>query len=214
MNVTDVHKGVTKNKKRNRIGRGPGSGHGRTAGRGNKGHRARAGFSCPVFAELGKTPLIRRIPKRGFTNAFAKIVAIVNVADLEDRFDAGDEVNGETLKAKGLCGQPHDVIKVLGDGELTKRLKVSAHRFSESAKEKIAKAGGEVIVVPGPKPVVDREESDNEQAAQKRSAKKQAIRQRTTKKGTAGNGSSGKSPTGKRSSGKSAGGKKPTGQQS
>lgn len=153
MNIHDVHRGIHRNKQRTRIGRGPGSGKGRTAGKGNKGHRARSGFSMPVFYEAGKTPLIRRIPKRGFTNSWAKRVAIVNVSDLEARFKPGDEVNGETLRSQGLCKHPHDQIKVLGNGDLTKKLKVVAHKFSDSAKQKIVQAGGETVELPGPKPV-------------------------------------------------------------
>lgn len=99
-------------------------------------------------------PLVRRIPKRGFNNRWAKTVAVVNVGDLNDSFDAGDEVTAQALEQSGLVSGRFDVLKVLGDGELTKKLKVSAHRFSKSAAEKIAQAGGETIIVPGPAPVV------------------------------------------------------------
>ena len=93
-------------------------------------------------------PLVRRVPKRGFNNRFARVVGTVNVADLERTFASGDEVTLEALRAKSLAKSPWDVLKVLGDGELTKKLKVCAHRFSGSAKEKIEKAGGEVVVLP------------------------------------------------------------------
>ena len=154
MNLDDVNRGIQKNKKRKRLGRGPGSGHGKTAGRGHKGQGSRAGFSSRVTFEGGQMPLVRRIPKRGFNNRWALSVAIVNVGDLEKLFQAGEEVNPQTLLAKNLAKGRYDVLKVLGDGPLTKSLKVSAHRFSRSAKEKIEQAGGEVIVLPGKAPVV------------------------------------------------------------
>ena len=99
-------------------------------------------------------PLVRRVPKRGFNNKFALNIAAINVARLEDAFQAGEEVSPETLREKSIIKQQYDVLKILGDGELSKKLKVSAHRFSESAKEKIEKAGGEVTVLPGKAPVV------------------------------------------------------------
>lgn len=154
MNLNDVHRGIHKFKKRKRIGRGPGSGHGKTSGRGHKGQGARAGFSAHPTFEGGQMPLVRRIPKRGFNNKWADVIAIVNVSDLEAAFNDGDEVTVESLKTKNLAKGSFDVLKVLGNGELTKKLKVSAHRFSKSAQEKIAKAGGEAIVLPGKKPVV------------------------------------------------------------
>ena len=107
----------------------------------------------PTF-EGGQMPLVRRIPKRGFNNRWALKVVIVNIADLEKRFAEGDEVNIETLKAKNLAKGSFDVLKVLGDGELTKKLKISAHRFSKSAQDKIEKAGGETVLLPGKAPVV------------------------------------------------------------
>lgn len=154
MNLNDVHRGINKFKKRKRVGRGPGSGHGKTCGRGHKGQGSRAGFSLHPTFEGGQMPLVRRIPKRGFNNKWADVVAIVNVSDLEAAFADGDEVTLESLKAKNLAKGSFDVLKVLGDGELSKKLKVSAHRFSKSAQEKIAKAGGETVVLPGKKPVV------------------------------------------------------------
>ena len=99
-------------------------------------------------------PMFRRIPKRGFYNKFALKVGIVNVRDLELNFQAGEEVNPDTLKAKSLAKYRYDILKVLGEGELTKKLKVSAHRFSKSAAEKIEKAGGEMVTLPGKAPVV------------------------------------------------------------
>jgi large subunit ribosomal protein L15 len=149
MNLNDVHRGIKKFKKRRRIGRGTGSGHGKTAGRGHKGQRSNPGYSAlPVF-EGGRTPIVRRIPKRGFNNKFALTVAVVNVGDLDSAFSAGDEVTLELLREKDLAKSRYDILKILGTGEVTKKLKVCGHRFSASAREKIEKAGGEVVVLPG-----------------------------------------------------------------
>jgi large subunit ribosomal protein L15 len=153
MNLNDVHRGVRKHKARKRVGRGPGSGMGKTSGRGHKGQGQRAGWSALPTFEGGQMPLVRRVPKRGFHNRFAATVIIINVAELEKAFAAGDEVNLETLRAKRLARGQFDVLKILGDGQLTKSLKVSAHRFSRSALEKIRQAGGEAIVLPGKTPV-------------------------------------------------------------
>ncbi len=154
MNLNDVHRGIQKYKKRKRLGRGTGSGHGKTCGRGHKGQRSRAGYSVHPTFEGGQMPLVRRIPKRGFHNRWAPAVAIVNLDDLESRFDDGAEVTPETLKASNLAKGRYDVLKVLADGELTKKLKVSAHKFSRRAVEKIEQAGGEIVVLPGKAPVV------------------------------------------------------------
>jgi len=154
MNLNDVHRGIRKHKNRKRIGRGAGSGHGKTCGRGSKGQRSRAGFSVHPTFEGGQMPLVRRIPKRGFNNRWALSVAIVNVGDLEARFQADDVVDLDALRAKDLAKGRFDLLKILGDGQLTKKLKVSAHRFSKSAREKIEQAGGQVVVLPGKAPVV------------------------------------------------------------
>jgi len=154
MNLNDVHRGIKKNKKRKRVGRGIGSGHGKTCGRGHKGQRSRAGFSVHPTFEGGQMPLVRRIPKRGFNNRWALSVVIVNVGQMQECFEDGDTVTLKTLQAKNLAKGRFDVLKVLGDGELTKKLNVSAHRFSKSAQEKIEKAGGQVVVLPGKAPVV------------------------------------------------------------
>lgn len=154
MNIHDVNQGIVKYKRRKRVGRGTGSGLGKTSARGHKGQRSRAGASQHVVFEGGRMPLVRRIPKRGFNNRFALKVISVNVGDLEEVFAAGSEVTPETLKANNLAKQNYDVLKILGDGELTKSLTVSAHRFSATAKEKIEKAGGTVNVLPGKTPVV------------------------------------------------------------
>jgi len=124
-----------------RVGRGPGSGHGKTSGRGEKGQKSRSGYSGKRGFEGGQMPLHRRIPKRGFTNIFKKDYAVVNVSDLE-RFDTGATIDETTLRQAGLVKGSHDGVKVLGDGELSKKLTVSATKFSKSAREIIEKAGG------------------------------------------------------------------------
>lgn len=159
MNLDDVHRGIHKNKKRKRVGRGPGSGHGKTAGRGHKGQKSRAGWSAhPVF-QGGSMPLVRRIPKRGFNNKFALSVVAVNVSDLQRVFSTGDDVNPETLRKHSLAKKRYDVLKILGNGELSKKLNVSAHRFSKSAQEKIEQAGGTVTLLPGKKAVVKNKQA-------------------------------------------------------
>lgn len=153
MNLNDIHSGVTRNKSRKRLGRGPGSGHGKTAGKGHKGQKARHGYKALSVFEGGQMPLVRRIPKRGFHNKFALTVAIVNVSNLEKHFQAGEEVTPDTIEARDLVKGRYDLLKILGNGELTKGLKVMAHQFSGSAKEKIEKAGGQIVVLPGKAPV-------------------------------------------------------------
>ena len=167
MILNDVHRGVSRNKRRRRIGRGTGSGHGKTAGRGHKGQGSRRGCSFKPTFQGGTMPLVRRVPKRGFNNRWGLEVAVVNVGQIEKAFAAGEEVSLEALAAKNLARGRFDVLKVLGDGEISKKLKVSAHRFSKSAIEKIEKAGGECVVVPGKTPV-------REKNARKRTAAKKA----------------------------------------
>jgi large subunit ribosomal protein L15 len=154
MKLNDVNKGIHKNRRRLRVGRGPGSGRGRTAGRGNKGQGQLAGWSAPAIFEGGGTPLIRRIPKRGFHNRHGRIVTDVNVEDLEERFAVGSDVSPESLRAVGLAKGIWDEVKILGNGMIAKSLKVSAHHFSAQAREKILAAGGTVTEIPGPAPVV------------------------------------------------------------
>jgi len=124
-----------------RVGRGPGSGHGKTAGRGEKGQKSRSGYSRMLGFEGGQMPLHRRLPKRGFTNIFKKNFAVVNVSELE-RFDNGLTVDESVLRQNGLIKGQTDGIKILGDGKLTKKLTVIASRFSESARKQIEGAGG------------------------------------------------------------------------
>jgi large subunit ribosomal protein L15 len=135
-----------------RLGQGESSGHGKTSGRGGKGQTARSGSSVRIGFEGGQMPLIRRIPKRGFNNArFATRFIAVNVGEL-DRFDNGVRVDETALRAVGLANGRADGIKILGNGELSKKLTVSAHAFSASARTKIEAKGGVCEVVGGPKP--------------------------------------------------------------
>ncbi|MBQ7132268.1 MAG: 50S ribosomal protein L15 [Oscillospiraceae bacterium] len=131
---------------RKRVGRGHGSGNGKTAGKGHKGQNARSGGGVRIGFEGGQMPLARRIPKRGFNNIFAKTYAIVNVADL-NKFESGAQVDAEALLQAGLIKKACDGVKVLGNGELEKSLTVKAAAFSASAKEKIEKAGGKAEVM-------------------------------------------------------------------
>ncbi|RLA86135.1 MAG: 50S ribosomal protein L15 [Deltaproteobacteria bacterium] len=130
-----------------RVGRGPGSGHGKTSGRGHKGQKARSSPDMPAGFEGGQLPLHKRLPKRGFHNPFRKEYAIVNVRDL-NRFPAGSVVDEEVLREAGLVKGQWDGIKILGDGEIKVSLTVKAHKFSRSAVEKIQAAGGSVEILP------------------------------------------------------------------
>jgi len=129
-----------------RIGRGHGSGNGKTAGKGHKGQNARSGGGVRPGFEGGQMPMTRRIPKRGFNNIFAAKYSVVNVSDL-DRFVDGTVVDADLLKASGLIKKTDNGVKVLGNGEITKNLTVKASAFSASAKEKIEKAGGKAEVM-------------------------------------------------------------------
>ena len=126
---------------RKRVGRGPGSGHGKTAGRGEKGQKSRSGYSRKVGFEGGQMPLHRRLPKRGFTNIFKEQFAIVNLSDL-DQFEAGSTINEDALRQVGLIKGRRRKVKVLGNGEISKKLTVQADKFSKSARQKIEAAGG------------------------------------------------------------------------
>jgi large subunit ribosomal protein L15 len=149
MQLHDVNTGIKKNKLRKRIGRGTGSGHGKTASKGHKGHSSRQGFKQNPLGEGGQMPLIRRVPKRGFNNgAFRKVYAIVNVSQLE-LFDNGSVVDEAALRARGLVkGRNDDGVKILGDGTLTKALIVRADKISEGAAKKIVAAGGQAVASP------------------------------------------------------------------
>ena len=133
-------------KERKRIGRGHGSGQGKTAGKGHKGQKARSGGSIRPGFEGGQMPLQRRIPKRGFINIFAKKIVAINVSDL-NKFEDGAEVDAQALVNAGIVKKEYDGIKILGNGEISKKLTVKVAAYSESAKQKIEAAGGKAEVV-------------------------------------------------------------------
>ena len=133
--------------KKKRVGRGPGSGLGKTAGRGHKGQKSRSGYSKKIEFEGGQMPLQRRLPKRGFTNIFKKQWLEVSLAKLEESFNAGDEITPEILHERGLIKKAKHDLVILGTGEISKALKISAHRFTKAAREKIENAGGSVTQI-------------------------------------------------------------------
>lgn len=152
MDLSSIHAGIKKLKRKKRVGRGIGSGHGKTSTRGHKGQWASAGAKMfsPVF-EGGQMQLFRRIPKRGFSQAtWANRYHVVNVGDLDKHFKDGDLVDAEALKKVGLAKGPADGVRILGGGEVTKKLTVKAHHFSKSAAEKITAKGGSTEVIPPP----------------------------------------------------------------
>ncbi len=134
-------------KSRKRIGRGPASGQGKTAGKGHKGQKARAGRGMRPGFEGGQMPLQRRVPKRGFVNIFGKEIAIVNIAALEKTFEDGANVDIAALIEKGLIKKSLDGVKILGNGDITKKLTVKVNAFSDTAKQKIEAAGGKAEVI-------------------------------------------------------------------
>ena len=135
-------------KAKKRVGRGPGSGMGKTSTRGEKGQKAGSGVSIPAWFQGGQTPLYRRVPKRGFNNAqFTTRYATINLSDLNKFFNDGDEVTPELLKERGIIKKQLDGIKVLGNGELEKKITVKANRFSSTAVTKIESAGGKAEVI-------------------------------------------------------------------
>jgi large subunit ribosomal protein L15 len=147
MELHNLHPAPGAKRPRKRVGRGPGSGNGKTAGRGHKGQKSRSGYSRRYGFEGGQMPLVRRIPKRGFTNIFRVEFQVVNLRDLERVFADGDTVSPEALVDKGLVRGGKRLIKVLADGDLTIKLNVQAHKFSGSARAAIEKAGGSCEVV-------------------------------------------------------------------
>jgi large subunit ribosomal protein L15 len=146
MRVHDLKPAIGSTKKRKRVGRGDGSGHGKTSCRGHKGQGARSGGNVQPGFEGGQMPLQRRLPKRGFHNPFRAEVAVVNLQQL-DAFPAGSEVTPEMLSQKGLVRAKVRFVKILGDGALSKSLIVKAHRFSTAAREKIEASGGKAEVI-------------------------------------------------------------------
>ncbi len=147
MKLHELSPAAGSTKERKRIGRGAGSGQGKTAGKGHKGQKARAGRGMRPGFEGGQMPLQRRIPKRGFNNIFATEMAIANVATLDKYFEDGATVTVDALIEKGIIKKTMDGVKILGQGEITKKLTVQANAFSDSAKSKIEAAGGKAEVI-------------------------------------------------------------------
>lgn len=146
MNLHELSPAAGSTKESKRIGRGHGSGQGKTAGKGHKGQKARSGGSIRPGFEGGQMPLQRRIPKRGFNNIFAKNIVAINVSALEV-FDNDAEVTAQAIIEKGIVNKEYDGIKILGNGTLTKKLNVKVAAYSESAKQKIEAAGGKAEVI-------------------------------------------------------------------
>jgi large subunit ribosomal protein L15 len=146
MRLSDLKPASGSTRKRKRVGRGDGSGHGKTSCRGHKGQGARSGGNIAPGFEGGQMPLQRRLPKRGFHNPFGVKMAVVNLQQLE-AFPAGSEVTPELLSQKGLVRGKGRLLKILGEGSLTKALTIKAHRFSATAKEKIEASGGKAEVI-------------------------------------------------------------------
>jgi large subunit ribosomal protein L15 len=147
LSLNNLHPAKGSTHKKKRVGRGPGSGLGKTAGRGEKGQKSRSGYSSKTGFEGGQMPLHRRLPKRGFTNIFKKQWIEVSLGALNKSFSADDEVTPEALHHRGIIKKAKHDIVVLGNGEISKSLKVSAHRFTKSARKKIEEAGGVVTVI-------------------------------------------------------------------
>lgn len=150
MNLNDINQGIVSHQKLKRVGRGIGSGHGKTAGRGTKGQYASAGARFPrFFFEGGQMPLFRRMPKRGFSHgSWDKHFLVVNLGDIDVHFEDGAVVDHETLRKVGLANGPTDGVRILGEGEITKKITVRAHHVTKSATQKIVAAGGTVEVIP------------------------------------------------------------------
>jgi large subunit ribosomal protein L15 len=147
MRLSDLKPAIGSTKNRKRVGRGDGSGHGKTSCRGHKGQGARSGGNTKPGFEGGQMPLQRRLPKRGFHNPFRVAMAVINLQQL-DAFPAGSEVTPEILSKNGLLRGKHRLVKILGGGSLSKALTVKAHRFSTTAKEKIEASGGKAEIIP------------------------------------------------------------------
>ena len=147
MELSNLKSNPGARKKDKRVGRGTGSGHGKTSTRGHKGQNSRSGGGTRLGFEGGQMPYIRRVPKRGFKHIFKKYYAIVNLDILDKYFNSEEIVEPNSLIEKGIIKKEKDGIKILGDGELTKSLTVKAHKFSKSAEEKIVSAGGKVEVI-------------------------------------------------------------------
>ena len=142
LSLNNLHPAPGSTHKKKRLGRGPGSGLGKTSGKGHKGQKSRSGYSSRPGFEGGQMPLQRRLPKRGFTNIFKKQWIEISLGKIEENFNVGDEVTPEILHERGLIKKAKHDLVILGNGEISKSLKISAHRFTKTAKDKIEKAGG------------------------------------------------------------------------
>ncbi|PYS91564.1 MAG: 50S ribosomal protein L15 [Acidobacteria bacterium] len=145
--LNNLHAPAGSTHKKKRVGRGPGSGLGKTAGRGNKGQKSRSGYSSKIGFEGGQMPLQRRLPKRGFTNIFKKLWTEVSLETLERSFAANEDVTPDVMHTRGVIAKGKRDVVVLGTGEITKALRVSAHRFTKSARAKIEQAGGTATLI-------------------------------------------------------------------
>src|SRR5256885_5633627 len=141
LSLNNLHPSPGSTHKKKRVGRGPGSGLGKTSGKGHKGQKSRSGYSSRPGFEGGQMPLQRRLPKRGFTNIFKKQWIEISLAKIDENFKAGDEINPQILHERGLIKKAKHDLVILGNGEITKSLNISAHRFTKTAKQKIEKAG-------------------------------------------------------------------------
>ena len=146
MKIHDLSPAEGSRKQKKRVGRGPGSGHGKTSCRGHKGQKSRSGGSIPPGFEGGQMPLQRRLPKRGFTNIFKKQYVLINIRDL-NRFDPNSTLDIEALKDAGLVKRYKDGIKLLGDGEISHPVMIKVHKVSKTARDKIEAAGGKVEII-------------------------------------------------------------------
>ncbi len=142
LSLNNLHPSEGSTHKKKRVGRGPGSGLGKTSGRGNKGQKSRSGYSSKAGFEGGQMPLQRRLPKRGFTNIFKKQWIEISLAKINENFSDGEQVTPEILHERGLIKKAKHDLVILGNGEITKAISISAHRFTKTAKAKIEKAGG------------------------------------------------------------------------
>ncbi len=147
LSLNNLHPADGSTHKKKRIGRGPGSGTGKTAGKGHKGQKSRSGYSSKRGFEGGQMPLQRRLPKRGFTNIFKKEWIEISLAKIEENFNAGDVVTPELLHERGLIKKAKHDLVILGNGDMTKSLTISSHRFTKTAKDKIEKAGGTANII-------------------------------------------------------------------
>ena len=147
LSLNNLKPAVGSTHKKKRIGRGPGSGLGKTAGKGHKGQKSRSGYSSKIGFEGGQMPLQRRLPKRGFTNIFKTKWIEISLAKIEENFESGEAITPEILHERGLIKKAKHDLVILGTGDVTKALNISAHRFTKTAKDKIEKAGGSAVQI-------------------------------------------------------------------